>query len=81
MVTITAIVAMRSVSAADSTESMTNEIIPKQLQRHVFHLATTIGERNVFRPQALHDAQAYIDEIWRSQGYEVIAQSIPESLS
>lgn len=34
-------------------------------------LAGAIGERNVFRPKALHAAADYIEGTWRAQGYEV----------
>lgn len=35
-------------------------------------LAGEIGERNVFRPEALRAAADYIQEEWRGQGYQVI---------
>lgn len=47
----------------------------ENLRRHVYELAEIIGERNVFRPEALHAAEAYIRRIWQEQGYEVKAQS------
>ena len=53
---------------------MANEITAEQLHRHVQHLAGAIGERNVYRPQALHAAEDYIRATWRDQGYEVIPQ-------
>jgi Zn-dependent M28 family amino/carboxypeptidase len=37
-------------------------------------LAGEIGERNVFRPQSLHDAERYIHEVWSGQGHRVQAQ-------
>ena len=63
-----------SASAADSEISMASDITAQQLRQHVSHLAGTIGERNVFRPQALHAAQEYIEATWRGQGYDVSAQ-------
>jgi Zn-dependent M28 family amino/carboxypeptidase len=45
-----------------------------RLRAHVETLAGTIGERNVFRPQALTAARDYIEATWRAQGYEVGAQ-------
>ncbi len=39
------------------------------LRRHVETLAGAIGERNVFRPGALRDAAAYVEDEWRAQGY------------
>jgi Zn-dependent M28 family amino/carboxypeptidase len=49
-------------------------ITPEQLRHHVEHLATTIGERNVYHPSALHAAEDYIRDTWRGQGYEVVSQ-------
>jgi Zn-dependent M28 family amino/carboxypeptidase len=51
-----------------------NEVDEQALRRHVVHLADSIGERNVFRPQALHAAEDYVRTTWRDQGYEVSAQ-------
>lgn len=48
--------------------------IQQNLRLHVQELAGTIGERNVFRPRALHAARDYIEEIWRNQGYSVTLQ-------
>ncbi len=41
------------------------------LRTHVEQLAGKIGERNVFRPQALHAAAEYIGRQWEQQGYAV----------
>lgn len=46
-----------------------------RLQGHVRKLAGGIGERNVFRPQALHAAADYLRAQWTSQGYQVVSQS------
>jgi Zn-dependent M28 family amino/carboxypeptidase len=46
-----------------------------RLEAHVRELAGTIGERNVFRPQALRAAAAYIAQTWRAQGYTVATQT------
>ena len=40
-----------------------------RVEAHVRELAGTIGERNVFRPQALQAAADYIEQTWRAQGY------------
>jgi Zn-dependent M28 family amino/carboxypeptidase len=45
------------------------------LETHVRMLAETIGERNVYHPQALSDAADYIEHQWHGLGYEVIRQS------
>ncbi len=47
-------------------------ISAEQLKAHVQVLAGEIGERNAFRPRALRHAEAYIERVWREQGYEVI---------
>ncbi len=46
-----------------------------RLQNHVQRLASYIGERNVWRPEALHAAQDYIREEWNRQRYDVTVQS------
>jgi hypothetical protein len=45
-----------------------------RLEQHVFTFAGEIGERNVFRPQALATAADYIQASWEGQGYEVTRQ-------
>jgi Zn-dependent M28 family amino/carboxypeptidase len=50
------------------------EELAEALRRHVRLLAGDIGERNVFRPQALRAAAAYITATWQEQGYCVAAQ-------
>jgi Zn-dependent M28 family amino/carboxypeptidase len=44
------------------------------LERHVKVLAGDIGERNVFRPDALHAAAAYIVQQWNRRGCAVTRQ-------
>lgn len=44
----------------------------QRLRAHVERLAGEIGERNVFRPEALRAAADYIEAEWRSQGYQVV---------
>jgi Zn-dependent M28 family amino/carboxypeptidase len=44
------------------------------LERHVQVLAGDIGERNVFRPGALHAAAAYIAQQWTERGCAVTRQ-------
>ena len=46
----------------------------ERLRNHVLQLADEIGERNVYRPQALHAAEQYIKDSWQEMGYEVHAQ-------
>ena len=43
----------------------------QNLRAHVERLAGEIGERNVFRPEALQAAAEYIERQWRRQGYAV----------
>ena len=38
-------------------------------------LAENIGERNVFRPQALRAAESYIKNVWQNQGYQITTQT------
>lgn len=45
-----------------------------RLHDHVFHLASKIGQRNIFHLQALNAAAAYIRNEWVAQGYQVKAQ-------
>ncbi|MBI2882549.1 MAG: M28 family peptidase [Candidatus Methylomirabilis oxyfera] len=49
-----------------------HDIASQRLRAHVERLAGEIGERNVFRPEALHAAADYIEAEWRSQGYQVV---------
>ena len=46
-----------------------------RLRAHVARLAGEIGERNVFRPAALHAAADYIRREWTLMGYDVAVQS------
>jgi Zn-dependent M28 family amino/carboxypeptidase len=47
----------------------------QRLEHDVRQLAGVIGERNVFRPEALHAAAAYIETVWQDQGYAVKRQT------
>jgi len=49
----------------------------ENLKRHVHALAVDIGERNTFKPQALHRAEEYIAQVWQAQGYDVVRQEYP----
>lgn len=51
------------------------ETLSENLRRHVYQLAEVIGERNVFHPEALHAAEAYIRRTWQAQGYRVETQT------
>ncbi len=46
----------------------------KRLRAHVLRMAGEIGERNVWRPHALHAAADYIRGEWQRQGHSVTAQ-------
>jgi len=52
-----------------------NEISIQRLRTHVYELAGKIGEHNIFHPDALHAAEAYITQEWRQQGYDVRKQT------
>jgi Zn-dependent M28 family amino/carboxypeptidase len=45
-----------------------------RIRAHVARLAGEIGERNVFKPAALHAAADYIRSEWTGMGYEVAIQ-------
>ncbi len=49
--------------------------LEERLRRHVVELAGTIGERNVWQPEALHAAADYIRSAFASAGCEVEPQS------
>jgi Zn-dependent M28 family amino/carboxypeptidase len=57
---------------------MSLKTIEQQLQKHVYHLADEIGERNILHPEALQAAEAYISQNWRKQGYTVEKQEYQE---
>ncbi len=57
------------------SETREDRVSGERLQAHVQMLAGTIGERNVFHPQALQAAADYIGETWRRLGYAVALQS------
>ncbi len=50
------------------------EQIVVSLRNHVSRLAADIGERNVYRPAALHAAEQYVRQSWAEMNYEVQAQ-------
>jgi len=52
-------------------------MINRRLQGHAVTLGRDIGERNVFRPSALHAAADYIVSEWKEQGYEVQRDGYP----
>jgi peptidase M28-like protein len=47
------------------------QTLTQGLRTHVEQLAGEIGERNIFRPQALQAAASYIKHQWEQQGYAV----------
>jgi Zn-dependent M28 family amino/carboxypeptidase len=61
-------------AASVSQESSPTPPLADRLRGHVVQLADVIGERNVWRPSALHAAADYIRETWRRQGYEIASQ-------
>jgi Zn-dependent M28 family amino/carboxypeptidase len=48
--------------------------ISSKLRGHVFMLAGEIGERNIWLPQKLNAAAAYIEKVWREQNFVVQRQ-------
>ncbi len=55
--------------------SADERLLRDRLERHVTVLADAIGERNVWRHDALEKAAGYIEETLRKQGYPVTAQA------
>ncbi len=54
---------------------MSGATTAERLEGNVRQLAEVIGERNVYRPEALlHAARRYIGQAWEAQGYEVTSQ-------
>ena len=51
------------------------DLLAQSLRAHVEHLAGEIGERNVWRPAALHAAEAFIGDAWARLGYDVLRQA------
>ena len=61
----------RSATPNSSADPPTRQMLAERLRAHVAKLAGEIGERNVFRPRALHVAADYIRAEWAAQGYQV----------
>jgi Zn-dependent M28 family amino/carboxypeptidase len=47
------------------------QTLERRLMGHVRQLGSTIGERNLSRPQALRTAAEYIRQVWSNQGFVV----------
>lgn len=56
------------------TGSQSQQKVSSLLRAHVYQLADTIGERNVYHPAALHAAEDYIRESWEAMGFDVGSQ-------
>ncbi|MGH8614876.1 MAG: M28 family peptidase [Gammaproteobacteria bacterium] len=67
--------AMSDTPSASVPANMASAKLVGRLQAHVGTLAREIGERNVFRPHALHAAANYLRAQWASRGYRVVSQS------
>ena len=65
----------RSATPNSSVDPPAREMLADRLRTHVAKLAGEIGERNVFRPRALHAAADYIRTEWTAQGYQVAVHS------
>ncbi len=61
-------------SPGETGSSGTDELAVR-LERHVEMLSVTIGERNVFHPRALAEAEDYIADQWQAMGYDVVRQT------
>jgi Zn-dependent M28 family amino/carboxypeptidase len=64
----------RSATPNSSADPL-SQMLADRLRAHVAKLAGEIGERNVFRPSALHAAADYIRAEWTAQGYQVASDS------
>ncbi len=62
-------------AAPVSQRPSTAPLLAERLQGHVVQLASVIGERNVWRPHALHAAAGFIRQAWRLQGHDVASQT------
>ncbi len=51
------------------------QALERRLMDHVRHLGSSIGERNLSRPQALRAAAEYIRQVWSIQGFVVSEES------
>ena len=47
------------------------QALERGLLQHVRHLGSTVGERNLYRPQALRAAADYIRQVWTAHGFVV----------
>jgi Zn-dependent M28 family amino/carboxypeptidase len=65
----------RSSIPISNATSARGPVSDARLRAHVAKLAGEIGERNVFRPAALHAAADYIRSEWTAMGYDVVIQS------
>ena len=63
--------------APDVNQGTELAALEERLQAHVRRLAGEIGERNVFRSQALQAAADYLRAQWASLGYQVACLSQP----
>ncbi|MGH8538608.1 MAG: M28 family peptidase, partial [Gammaproteobacteria bacterium] len=61
--------------APDVNQATELAALAERLQARVRKLAGEIGERNVFRSQALQAAADYLRAQWASLGYRVVSQS------
>jgi Zn-dependent M28 family amino/carboxypeptidase len=62
-------------AAVNSLAEMPDLALQQRLRGHVEELAGAIGERNVWRPEALHAAGAYIRGALAAAGCDVLAQA------
>jgi Zn-dependent M28 family amino/carboxypeptidase len=63
-----------STPAMNRVMNSSSPILADRLRGHITHLAVEIGQRNVFRPDALHAAADYIRSVWGAQNYQVHSQ-------
>jgi Zn-dependent M28 family amino/carboxypeptidase len=77
-VAFTTIMPGKSSPGAPAPLSPQETRISANLKKHVSYLAGTIGERNVFRYNALQEAGQYLEATLKGEGYPVSSQYVVE---
>jgi len=65
----------RSFPEISPPPTLEESALQKRLKSHVFQLAETIGERNIWRPEALAQAADYIEKAFAATGLTVTSQT------
>ncbi|QJQ97021.1 M20/M25/M40 family metallo-hydrolase [Halomonas sp. PA5] len=65
-----------SFRAVPSALTEEQALLRDRLEHHVLVLSGEIGERHYWRPEAMHEAAAYIEQVFREAGYQPMRQQI-----